>query len=77
MSSNSPTNARSGSHIRRLSAFHSRHRPGLDPGIAEIHAGYGVAGPAFKVVLLAVFGLDELVSGGAEQCVSASAAGQP
>jgi hypothetical protein len=45
--------------------------------IAEVHAGDGVAGPAFKVVLLADFGLDESVPGGAEQWVAARAAGQP
>jgi hypothetical protein len=45
--------------------------------VAEIHAGYGVAGPAFEVVLLAVFGLDENVPGAAEQRVAARAAGQP
>src|SRR5215210_368833 len=45
--------------------------------VAEIHAGYDVAGAAFKVILLAVFGLDEIVPGAVEQRVAASAAGQP
>ena len=36
-----------------------------------------LAGIAFKVVLLAVFGLDEIFPGPAEQRVAASAAGQP
>jgi hypothetical protein len=42
--------------------------------VAEIHACYVVAGNAFKVVLLSVFGLDESVPGGADQCVAARAA---
>jgi hypothetical protein len=44
--------------------------------VAEIHASYVVAGNAFKVVLLAVSCLDEVVPGAAEQRVAARAAGQ-
>ena len=45
--------------------------------VAEIHAGYVVAGTAFKVVLLAVFGLDEIVPGAAGSRLATRAAGQP
>jgi hypothetical protein len=43
----------------------------------EIHAAYFVAGTAFKVVLLAVFGLDEIFPSATEQRVAATAVGQP
>jgi hypothetical protein len=42
--------------------------------VAEIHASYVVAGIAFKVVLLAVFGIDEIVPCAGEQRVAATAA---
>jgi hypothetical protein len=45
-------------------------RSSASDAIAEIHAGYVVAGTAFKVVLRAAFGIDEIVSGTAEQRVT-------
>jgi hypothetical protein len=45
--------------------------------VTEIHAGNGVPGIAFKVVLLAVFDLDEIVPCAGEQRVAARATGQP
>jgi hypothetical protein len=45
--------------------------------ITEIHAGNGVTGIAFKVVLLAVFDLDEIFPGAIEQRVAARATRQP
>ncbi len=59
--------------IRRVAAPESARIKDLaaaSDAVTEIHAGYVVAGTAFKVLLLAVFGLDESVPGAAEQRVA-------
>ena len=63
--------------LRRVAAPQSARIKDLaaaSDAVAEIHASYVVAGNAFKVVLLAVSCLDEVVPGAAEQCVAARAA---
>jgi hypothetical protein len=67
--------------LRRVAAPQSARIKDLaaaSDAVAEIHAGYVVAGTAFKVALLAIApGLDEIVPGVAEQRVAARSAGQP
>jgi hypothetical protein len=67
--------------LRRVAAPQSARIKDLaaaSDALAEIHAGYVVAGTAFKVALLAIApGLDEIVPGAAEQRVAARSAGQP
>jgi hypothetical protein len=56
--------------LRRVGAPESARIKDLaaaSDAVTEIHAGYGVARTAFKVVLLAAFGLDEIVPGATEQ----------
>jgi hypothetical protein len=65
--------------LRRVAAPESARIKDLaaaSDAVTEIHAGYGVAGTAFKVALLAVFGLDEIVPGADEQRLAARAVGQ-
>jgi hypothetical protein len=59
--------------LRRVAAPEAARRTDLaaaSDGVAESYAGNIHAGTAFKVVLRAVFGLDEVATGGAEQRVA-------
>jgi hypothetical protein len=59
--------------LRRVAAPELARRTDLaaaSASLAVIQAGFVVAGTAFKVVLRAAFGLDGIVTGGAEQRVA-------
>jgi hypothetical protein len=65
--------------LRRVAAPEAARRTDLaaaGDAVAEIYAGFVVAGTAFEVVLQAAFSLDGIVPAAALQCVTFSAAGQ-